>query len=154
MAKFLVFTDGACLGNPGPGGWGFLIKSGDTGATMAEGSGSAIATTNNKMELTAAIEALGDLKLMPKSEIVLFTDSKYVIQGITEWCKSWVKRGWRNSKGEPVANRELWERLIELNRIHDVTWRWVKGHNGHPENERVDDLASQAAKRAQFSMAS
>jgi len=132
-----IFTDGACRGNPGPGGWGALLRSGDN---TRELYGAEAHTTNNRMELTAAIEALAALKR--PCHIALTTDSKYVKQGITEWLPGWKKRGWKNSQKKPVKNIDLWQRLDEEVARHDISWHWVKGHSGHPENERADALAN------------
>ena len=132
-----IFTDGACRGNPGPGGWGVLMRS---GGKTRELYGAEDHTTNNRMELTAAIEALAALKR--PCNIVLTTDSKYVKQGITEWLAGWKKRGWKNSQRKPVKNMDLWKRLEEEVARHDISWHWVKGHSGHPENERADELAN------------
>lgn len=145
MADFHLFTDGACSGNPGPGGWGFVLR--DPGSEMVcEAFGQAFRTTNNQMELMAAIEGLEEImgRILDKpspTTVVVTSDSKYVIDGITNWIKGWQKRNWRNTKGDPVANRELWEKLDRLTREMRVTWRWVKGHAGHPDNERADRLA-------------
>jgi ribonuclease HI len=136
-----VFTDGACLGNPGPGGWGVLII--ESGARR-EMNGGEEATTNNRMEMLAAIRALEET---PKgAKIVLHTDSQYVKNGITGWIKGWKRNGWKNAAKQPVKNRDLWEKLDALAAERTVDWRWVKGHNGHPENERVDELAREAAQ--------
>ena len=132
-----AFTDGACRGNPGPGGWGVLLRS---GSHVKELSGGALATTNNRMELTAAIEALAALKQRCKVE--LYTDSKYVRSGITEWLAGWQARGWKTADKKPVKNQDLWMALDAQAQRHDVTWHWVKGHAGHPENERADALAN------------
>lgn len=131
-----VHTDGACLGNPGPGGWAALLR---WRGIERELSGGEAATTNNRMELMAAIVALENLK--EACDVVLTTDSQYVRQGITEWLAGWVRRGWKTAGGDPVKNRDLWERLQVASRRHTVDWRWVKGHAGHPDNERVDQLA-------------
>lgn len=135
---YVIYTDGACSGNPGPGGWGALIMiDGETN----ELSGGEPSTTNNRMELLAAITAL---ETAPSgSKIALHTDSKYVMQGITEWIKNWKRNNWRTAAKKPVKNAELWQRLDEINGQHDVSWHWVKGHAGHPENERADELARQ-----------
>ncbi len=131
-----IFTDGACSGNPGPGGWGVILISGDH---RKELKGGLATTTNNQMELTAAIEALNALK---RSSIVdLHTDSTYVRDGITKWIHGWKRNGWRTAAKKPVKNEDLWRRLDEAQARHDVTWEWVKGHAGHPENERADELA-------------
>jgi len=136
-----IFCDGACSGNPGPGGFGAILRS---GRTVKEISGSAPETTNNRMELTAAITALEALK-RPCS-VVLTTDSQYLVKGMREWLAGWIRKGWVNSKKEPVLNRDLWERLDALAKVHTIDWRWVRGHNGHPENERCDELARLAIK--------
>jgi len=141
-----VYTDGACSGNPGPGGWGAILIS---GPHRKELSGGEPETTNNRMELTAAIEALRALKGMPKVD--LYTDSTYVKKGITEWIASWKANGWRRRSGKrllPVKNEDLWRALDELAAAHDVTFHWVEGHAGHPENERADELARLGIPRA------
>jgi len=137
VASVEAFTDGACRGNPGPGGWGVVLRSGER---VKELSGGEPATTNNRMELRAAIEALTALKQPCKVD--LYTDSKYVRSGITEWVPAWRARGWRTADKKPVKNQDLWEALSALNDKHDVSWHWVKGHAGHPENERADELAN------------
>ncbi|QNN48117.1 ribonuclease HI [Thermomonas brevis] len=131
-----VHTDGACLGNPGPGGWAALLRWRGIERELAGGEEQ---TTNNRMELMAAIVALETLR--EPCEVVLTTDSQYVRQGITEWMAGWLRRGWKTAGGDPVKNRDLWERLHAAAGRHAVDWRWVKGHAGHPENERVDQLA-------------
>jgi ribonuclease HI len=133
-----AFTDGACRGNPGPGGWGVVLRA---GANVKEMSGGEPATTNNRMELRGAIEALAALK--KPCRVDLYTDSKYVRSGITEWLPVWRARGWRTADKKPVKNQDLWEALAELAARHEVTWHWVKGHAGHPENERADELANE-----------
>ena len=143
MKDVEIFTDGACKGNPGPGGWGALLRR---GAAEKELSGSEAATTNNRMEMTAVIRALE--ALTSPCTVTLHTDSRYVIDGITKWIIGWRKNGWRNSKKEPVKNADLWQELVKAAAPHKVTWQWVKGHSGHVENERVDRLASDAADRA------
>ncbi len=137
-----VHTDGACLGNPGPGGWGALLR---WQAIEREVCGGEPDTTNNRMELMAAIGALEALR--EPCDVILTTDSQYVRQGITQWMANWVRRGWKTSGGDAVKNRDLWERLHEAASRHTVDWRWVKGHSGHPENERVDVLARDEAIR-------
>jgi ribonuclease HI len=132
-----AFTDGACRGNPGPGGWGVVLKAGDR---VKELSGGEPATTNNRMELQAAIEALAALK--ERCQVELYTDSTYVRSGIMEWLPAWRARGWRTAARKPVKNQDLWMTLADLAAAHDVTWHWVKGHAGHPENERADALAN------------
>ena len=135
-----IFTDGACRGNPGPGGWGALLRFGDKEKQIYGGEAH---TTNNRMELTAAIKALETLTRA--CEINLYTDSQYLRQGMTEWMAGWKRKGWRNSKNEPVKNCDLWKQLDELTRQHaKIKWHWVKAHNGHPENEQADALANRA----------
>jgi ribonuclease HI len=140
-----IFTDGACRGNPGQGGWGVLLRY---GSTEKERYGYVAETTNNQMELMAAIEALEALKQPCK--VTLTTDSKYVIQGITEWIKGWKAKNWQNSKKKPVKNKELWQRLEQALGEHQIQWQWVKGHSGHEENERADALANKAIDEANF----
>jgi ribonuclease HI len=132
----VIYTDGACRGNPGPGGWGAILMS---GGHEREICGGELATTNNRMELTAAIEALNALKRPCRVE--LHTDSQYVRNGISEWLRIWKARGWRTTSKGAVKNEDLWRRLDEARARHEVDWRWVKGHNGHPLNERADALA-------------
>ncbi|MAI47751.1 MAG: ribonuclease HI [Hyphomicrobiaceae bacterium TMED74] len=131
-----IYTDGACSGNPGPGGWGAILISGEHRKELFGGERE---TTNNRMELMAAIEALDALKR--SSNVVLHTDSTYVKDGITKWIHGWRRSGWRTAAKKPVKNSELWQRLDEASKRHDIDWRWVKGHAGHPENERADELA-------------
>lgn len=137
-----IFTDGACSGNPGPGGWGVLLRY---DGIEKELSGGENPTTNNRMELTAAIKGLESLTR--PSHVRLYTDSQYVQKGIFEWHAGWVKRGWKKADKKPVKNADLWQRLDEARKGHTVDFVWVRGHNGHPENERVDRLAVEAAKR-------
>lgn len=132
----VIYTDGACRGNPGPGGWGAILMS---GGHEREICGGELATTNNRMELTAAIEALNALKRPCRVE--LHTDSQYVRNGISEWLRIWKARGWRTTSKGAVKNEDLWRRLDEARTRHEVDWRWVKGHSGHPLNERADALA-------------
>ena len=139
MSIVEIYTDGACRGNPGPGGWGALLSLGEHEKEL---SGAEPLTTNNRMELTAVIRALEALKR--PSEARIFTDSEYVRRGITEWVKSWKARGWKTADRKPVKNQDLWERLDALAAGHKIDWRWVKGHSGVPGNERVDRLANQA----------
>jgi ribonuclease HI len=134
-----IFSDGACSGNPGPGGYGTLLRC---GGHVRELSGYDPETTNNRMELLGAIAGLEALNR--PCLVHLTTDSQYVCKGMTEWIHGWRKKGWKNSKKEDVANRDLWERLLVLADRHQVTWHWVRGHAGHPENERCDELARQA----------
>ena len=140
MKRVEIFTDGACKGNPGPGGWGVVLRMGHHEKEL---SGSEPDTTNNRMELTAVIRALGALK--QPCEVHLHTDSRYVIDGITGWVFGWQKNGWKNAAKKPVANADLWQALLAAVRPHRIQWIWVKGHDGHPENERADTLASDAA---------
>jgi ribonuclease HI len=135
----IIYTDGACSGNPGPGGWGALLKC---GAVERELSGGERATTNNRMELMAVIEALNALKKPVRA--VVYTDSQYVQKGISEWIHGWKRKGWKTAGGDPVKNVDLWQALDAAARVHEVEWKWVKGHAGHPENERVDRLARDA----------
>jgi ribonuclease HI len=138
VANVEAFTDGACRGNPGPGGWGVVLRF---GGQLKELSGGEPATTNNRMELKAAIEALAALKKKP-CRVDLYTDSTYVRSGITEWLPAWRARGWRTADKKPVKNQDLWQELAALAEQHDVSWHWVRGHAGHPENERADELAN------------
>ena len=140
MDQIEIFTDGACKGNPGPGGWGAVLRK---GATEKELSGGEPATTNNRMELTAVIRALQALQR--PCQIALHTDSRYVIDGITGWIHGWQKNGWKTAAKKPVLNADLWQELQEATRRHRIEWKWVKGHAGHPENDRADALASAAA---------
>ena len=136
MKTVEVFTDGACSGNPGPGGWGTILRF---NGTTKELSGGEAVTTNNRMELMAAISGLNALK--EPCTVDLYTDSKYVMDGISKWIHGWKKNGWKTADKKPVKNGELWQGLDEANRRHKVTWHWVKGHAGHVENERADELA-------------
>jgi len=138
-----IFTDGACKGNPGPGGWGAILRMGEHEKEL---SGSEAGTTNNRMELMAAIRALQALK--QPCRVTLHTDSKYVLDGITKWVFGWQKNGWKTADKKPVKNGELWRELVDATRPHKLEWVWVKGHDGHPENERADRLASDAALAA------
>lgn len=137
MAEVQAFTDGACRGNPGPGGWGVVLRS---GSREKELWGGELATTNNRMELTAAIEALKALN--KPCRVALYTDSTYVRSGITEWVRAWRARDWRTADRKPVKNQDLWQALSSLAERHEVEWHWVRGHSGHPENERADALAN------------
>ena len=131
-----IFTDGACSGNPGPGGWGAILRAGGKERELCGGER---ATTNNRMEMMAAIQGLAALK-MP-SAVTLYTDSRYVLDGATKWLKNWKKNGWKTADKKPVKNDDLW-RLLEVEMArHEIKWQWVRGHSGHPENERVDALA-------------
>lgn len=140
MKKITIYTDGACRGNPGPGGWGVLLQYQGHEKTL---SGAALDTTNNQMELTAAIEGLNAIK--EPCQVEIWTDSQYVKNGITTWMDNWRQKNWRTSQGKPVKNLELWKRLdAAVKRHENVEWHWVKGHSGHPENERADELATSA----------
>ena len=141
MPELFAFTDGACSGNPGPGGWGVLLQAKDGEAVVRERElkGGEAKTTNNRMELLAAISALETLTR--PSAITIVTDSAYVKNGVTGWIHGWKRNGWRTAAKKPVKNAELWQRLDTAQARHDVTWEWVKGHAGHPENERADELA-------------
>ena len=141
MKEIFAYTDGACSGNPGPGGWGVLMiaRDGDTVLRERELSGGAPETTNNRMELMAAISALEALER--KAALTLVTDSVYVRDGLTKWIHGWKRNGWKTAAKKPVKNDDLWKRLDAAAASHDVTWEWVKGHAGHPENERADELA-------------
>ena len=140
MKNVVIYTDGACLGNPGPGGWGALLLYGDK---EKEISGGEAHTTNNRMELMGAIAALQHLK--EPCNIKLYTDSTYVMKGMSEWVKGWMAKGWKTADKKPVKNADLWQILVDAAKQHKVQWKWVKAHNGHPENERVDVLARDAA---------
>ena len=139
MSRIEIYTDGACRGNPGPGGWAATLESGEH---FRELSGAEAVTTNNRMELTAVIRALEALKR--PSQVIVHTDSEYVRRGITEWMRAWKARDWRTADRKPVKNRDLWELLDAAAARHEVDWRWVKGHSGVPGNERVDALANAA----------
>ena len=136
-----IFTDGACKGNPGPGGWGAILRMGDHEKELR---GSEAGSTNNRMEMMAAIAALEALKRPCK--VILTTDSTYVRDGITKWIHGWKKNGWRTAAKKPVKNAELWQRLDAAAKRHEIDWRWVKGHAGHPENERADEIATREAE--------
>ncbi|HKP77770.1 MAG TPA: ribonuclease HI, partial [Phenylobacterium sp.] len=137
----VIYTDGACSGNPGPGGWGAILMH---GASVKELSGGELQTTNNRMELMGAIQALE--ALTKPCEVELHTDSQYVMKGISEWIHAWKRRGWKTADGKPVKNDDLWRRLDEARARHKVQWRWVKGHAGHEFNERADELARRGLK--------
>ena len=141
MVEIIAYTDGACSGNPGPGGWGVLMHAKQDGTLLKERDlcGGAADTTNNKMEMLAAIMALETL--VKPSKVTVVTDSAYVKNGVTGWIHGWKRNGWKTSNKKPVKNVELWQRLDAAQARHDVTWKWVKGHAGHPENERADELA-------------
>ncbi|HBC18576.1 MAG TPA: ribonuclease HI [Alcanivorax sp.] len=137
MKQVIIFTDGACRGNPGPGGWGALLRYGTTEKTLFGGEPD---TTNNRMELMAAIMALE--ALTAPCQVVLRTDSRYVMDGITKWMANWKKRGWKTASRQPVKNADLWRRLDAACEKHTIEWQWVKGHSGHPENDKADALAN------------
>lgn len=148
-ASIVIHTDGSCLGNPGPGGWAAVLRRYEGVAVVKEAriSGGAPGTTNNRMELTAAIEALGKLKVSEAAPITIVTDSQYLVKGATEWLAGWKAKGWKNSSKKPVENRYLWEALDARLGAFNVSWRWVRGHAGDPENEDVNALAQAAAQR-------
>ncbi|WP_298609624.1 ribonuclease HI [uncultured Thiothrix sp.] len=139
MKKVELYTDGACRGNPGPGGWGVLLRYAEQERELY---GYQATATNNQMELMAAIRGLEALK--QPCEVTLTTDSKYVLQGMTEWLAGWKRKGWKNASGQAVKNQDLWQRLERAAQPHKIKWNWVRGHTGHPENERVDGLANRA----------
>lgn len=141
-----IYTDGACRGNPGPGGWGALMRSGDHEKELWGGEAH---TTNNRMEMTAVIESLKALKR--PSEVVLTTDSQYVRKGITEWIEGWKRKNWQTAARKPVKNADLWREIDSLASKHTIEWRWVKGHSGHAENERVDELANRGIDELKLS---
>jgi ribonuclease HI len=143
LKRVTIYTDGACRGNPGPGGWGALLRFVGTERELCGGEAS---TTNNRMELTAAIQALEALKR--RCAVDLYTDSKYVKDGITQWLDGWKMRGWRTAARKPVKNKDLWQTLDTLAGYHDVTWHWVKGHAGHTGNERADMLANKGLENS------
>lgn len=144
-----IFADGACSGNPGVGGFGAILRS---GSKVREIAGCEKLTTNNRMELTAVITALENLKV--PCEVSVTTDSNYVVKGMTQWLEGWMKNGWKNSQKKEVLNRDLWERLVKAAAGHDIQWCWVKGHNGHPENELCDRLARREIVRCREEAAS
>jgi len=139
-----LFTDGACSGNPGPGGWAYILRDVATGAER-QASGGERATTNNRMELMSVIRGLESLDR--PCRVDLYSDSQYVVNGLNEWLDNWIAKNWRNASRQPVKNRELWERLDELRQVHDLVSHWVRGHSEHPENERCDRMAVQALER-------
>ncbi|MEP1230128.1 MAG: ribonuclease HI [Litorimonas sp.] len=138
--SLVIYTDGACSGNPGPGGWGVLMQFGDKEKTLCGGEAE---TTNNRMELMAAICAIEAIKPGYKGTVTLWTDSTYVLKGITEWIHGWKRRGWVKADKKPVINKDLWQRLDTINAAHSIDWKWVKGHAGVDGNERADELARQ-----------
>jgi ribonuclease HI len=145
MKEVTIFSDGACSGNPGPGGWGTILRCEDPPAEK-ELSGGEPETTNNRMELIAAIRGLEALKR--PSKVTMVTDSQYVMMGITQWIHNWKRKGWKTANKKPVLNKDLWVRLLEAQEGHEVQWQWVRGHSGHPENERCDQLAREAIGKA------
>ncbi|WP_028081406.1 ribonuclease HI [Solimonas soli] len=142
--RITIYTDGACKGNPGPGGWGAVLQYGEHRRTL---NGGELATTNNRMELRAAIEALNALK--QSCDITLYTDSVYVMQGLTQWLPNWKARGWKTADKKPVKNQDLWQALDAAAQRHRIDWKWVKGHNGDPGNEEADRLANEGVGLAQ-----
>ncbi|MHA7833025.1 MAG: ribonuclease HI [Algiphilus sp.] len=148
MKTVEIYTDGACRGNPGPGGWGAVLRHGAHEKTLCGGEAE---TTNNRMELMAAIQALEALK--SPCEVTLYTDSVYVRNGITEWLDGWRRRGWKTASKQPVKNRELWQRLDAAAQRHRIDWRWVRGHSGNAGNEHADQLANQGLEQAQAEIA-
>ncbi len=145
LSHVLLFTDGACSGNPGPGGWAYILKHPASGKEAEESGGEAM-TTNNRMELMAAIMGLS--ALTRRSRVELWSDSKYVLDGLKEWLPGWKKKGWKTANKQPVKNKDLWMQLDELLTKHQITFHWVRGHNDHPENERCDQLAVEARDAA------
>ena len=143
MTEVVIYTDGACSGNPGPGGWGVVLRWQDTEKDLYGGDPQ---TTNNRMELMAAIQALETLTR--PSRVIMYTDSKYVLDGITKWITGWQRNGWRTSAKQPVKNEDLWRRLVAALDGHEVSWQWVKGHAGEEGNERADELARLGAEEA------
>ena len=144
MTQVELFTDGACSGNPGPGGWGYILRHPASGK-VREAAGAEAMTTNNRMELTAVIEGL--TALSRRSVVELYSDSQYVLNGLKTWLADWKKRGWKTAAKKPVKNADLWRRLDELTQVHEVRFHWIRGHQGHPENERADALAVAARER-------
>lgn len=138
-----MYTDGACKGNPGPGGWGVLLRMGDRERELCDGE---LATTNNRMELAAAIHGLRAVKR--HCVITLYTDSEYLRRGVTEWLEEWKRRGWKTAARKPVKNEDLWRQLDDLVGGHEIHWRWVRGHDGNPGNERADELANKGMEKA------
>ncbi len=145
MNEITIYCDGACSGNPGPGGFGYIIRKDGKSAEFKGGSPSA---TNNRMELTAAIKAIEKIK--QRSKITVVSDSQYLVKGMTEWISGWQKRGWINSQKDPVKNKDLWLKLIELSKKHDIRWEWVRGHEGHIENEKCDRLAREYIDKIKY----
>lgn len=148
LQEVIIYTDGACSGNPGPGGWGAILRKGPVEKELYGGEQ---ATTNNRMEMLAVIRALEALKRPVR--VCIHTDSQYVQKGITEWIHGWKRRGWKTADKQPVKNEDLWRELDRLSALHEVEWRWVKGHAGHPENERADALARRGVQEVRSKMA-
>ncbi len=148
MSDFIIYTDGACSGNPGPGGWAFVaVESSGTG-TKIESSGSELNTTNNRMELTAVINGISFIKAIAYSSMLILTDSKYIVDAVNQgWLNSWISKNWKKSDGKSVLNQDLWSKLLELMSIYNISFQWVKGHAGIPENERCDELARKEIKK-------
>jgi ribonuclease HI len=144
LPRVMLFTDGACSGNPGPGGWAFVLRHPASGKEI-ERAGADRATTNNRMELTAVIEGLRELS--KPSSVDLMSDSQYVLKGLEQWLEAWKRRGWRTASKKPVKNEDLWRILDELASPHEINFHWIRGHTGHPENERCDELAVEAYRR-------
>jgi ribonuclease HI len=149
MVKIIVYTDGACSGNPGRGGWGAILTASEDGITVSEKEifGGEANTTNNRMELTAAIKALEALK--KKTTLTVVTDSKYLRDGMTMWLDNWIKNNWKSSQNKEIKNKDLWQKIYTLSQRHKISWHWVKGHNDHPENERADNLARKGIQNTQ-----
>lgn len=141
QGRVIIYTDGSCKGNPGPGGWGVVLRSGDKEKLMHGGE---TLTTNNRMEMKAVIEALKALKMA--CHVSIYTDSKYVMQGVTEWMGGWKARGWKTTGKDPVKNVDLWQEIDDLLGLHEISWHWVKGHAGHPGNELADALANKGVE--------
>lgn len=148
MSDFIIYTDGVCSGNPGPGGWAFVaVESSGTG-TKIESSGSELNTTNNRMELTAVINGISFIKAIAYSSMLILTDSKYIVDAVNQgWLNSWVSKNWKKSDGKSVLNQDLWSKLLELMSVYNVSFQWVKGHAGIPDNERCDELARKEIKK-------
>lgn len=144
LPRVELYTDGACSGNPGPGGWAYILKHPASG-TEREAAGGEPETTNNRMELTAVIEGL--IAIKAPSRVEVYSDSQYVLKGLDEWLDAWKARGWKTAAKKPVKNQELWERLDELRTRHELSFHWIRGHNEHPENERCDRLAVEQSQR-------
>ena len=148
MSDFIIYTDGACSGNPGPGGWAFVAVESSGTCTKVESSGSELNTTNNRMELTAVINGISFIKAIAYSSMLILTDSKYIVDAVNQgWLNSWVSKNWKKSDGKSVLNQDLWSKLLELMSIYNVSFQWVKGHAGIPENERCDELARKEIKK-------